>query len=32
MKTLEDIKPGHEVEVVKLKGQGTLRRHIMDMG
>ncbi|MCF0104585.1 MAG: ferrous iron transport protein A [Eggerthellaceae bacterium] len=32
MKTLEDIKPGQESEVIKLNGQGTLRRHIMDMG
>ena len=32
MKTLEDIKPGQEATVVKLQGQGTLRRHIMDLG
>ena len=32
MKTLEDIKTGQESEVIKLNGQGTLRRHIMDMG
>ena len=32
MKTLRDVKIGKTVKVVKLYGEGPLRRRIMDMG
>lgn len=32
MKTLKDVKIGGKVKVVKLHGEGALRRRIMDMG
>lgn len=32
MKTLKDIKVGSTVQVVKVHGEGALRRRIMDMG
>ena len=32
MKTLKDVKVGDTVTVVKLHGEGALRRRIMDMG
>ena len=32
MKTLRDAKVGQTVKVVKLHGEGALRRRIMDMG
>lgn len=32
MKTLKDVKIGHTVNVVKVHGEGALRRRIMDMG
>lgn len=32
MKTLRDIKPGESATVVKLHGEGAIRRRIMDMG
>ncbi len=32
MKTLKDIKVGHSARVVKLHGEGPVRRRIMDMG
>jgi ferrous iron transport protein A len=32
MKTLKDSKVGDSVKVVKLHGQGTVKRRIMDMG
>ena len=32
MKTLKDAKVGQTVEVVKLHGEGAVRRRIMDMG
>ncbi len=32
MKTLRDAKVGSTVKVVKLHGEGALRRRIMDMG
>ena len=32
MKTLKDVKVGQTVTVVKLHGEGALRRRIMDMG
>lgn len=32
MKSLREIKPGNTVTVVKLHGEGALRRRIMDMG
>ncbi len=32
MKTLKDIKVGHSGRVVKLHGEGPVRRRIMDMG
>ena len=32
MKTLKDIKIGESCEVVKLHGEGAIRRRIMDMG
>ena len=32
MKTLKDIKIGQRVKVIKLHGEGAVRRRIMDMG
>ena len=32
MKTLKDVKVGKTVKVVKLHGEGAIRRRIMDMG
>jgi ferrous iron transport protein A len=32
MQTLKEVKPGMTVCVVKLHGQGAVRRRIMDMG
>lgn len=32
MKTLKDAKPGDTVHVVKLRGEGAVKRRIMDMG
>jgi len=32
MKTLENALPGENVTVVKLEGEGAIRRRIMDMG
>lgn len=32
MKTLRDVKVGQTVRVVKLRGEGAVRRRIMDMG
>ena len=32
MKTLKDAKIGESVKVVKLHGEGAIRRRIMDMG
>lgn len=32
MKTLRDLKPGENAVVVKLHGEGALKRRIMDMG
>lgn len=32
MKTLKDVKIGQSARVVKLHGEGALRRRIMDMG
>ncbi len=32
MKTLKDVKVGDTVTVVKLHGEGALKRRIMDMG
>ena len=32
MQTLRDIKPGQKVKVVKLHGQGAIKKRIMDMG
>lgn len=32
MKTLKDVRIGHSARVVKLHGEGALRRRIMDMG
>lgn len=32
MRTLHDVKVGETVQVVKLHGEGALRRRIMDMG
>lgn len=32
MKTLKDVKPGETVYVVKLHGEGAVKRRIMDMG
>ena len=32
MKTLKDVKVGETVTVVKLHGQGPVKRRIMDMG
>ncbi len=32
MKTLKDGKPGQTVTVVKLHGEGAVKRRIMDMG
>ena len=32
MKTLRDVKTGETVKVIKLHGEGAIRRRIMDMG
>ncbi|MCP1111294.1 FeoA family protein [Ohessyouella blattaphilus] len=32
MDTLKDVRPGQSVSVVKLRGEGALKRRIMDMG
>lgn len=32
MKTLKEVKVGQTVKVVKLHGEGTVKRRIMDMG
>ena len=32
MKTLRDVAPGQSVTVVRLHGEGTTKRRIMDMG
>ena len=32
MKTLKDVKVGHSAVIVKVHGEGALRRRIMDMG
>ena len=32
MKTLRDVKTGETVKVIKLYGEGAIRRRIMDMG
>ncbi|NLT57815.1 MAG: ferrous iron transport protein A [Clostridiales bacterium] len=32
MRTLREVKPGQSATVVKLHGEGALRRRIMDMG
>ncbi|NCC68927.1 MAG: ferrous iron transport protein A, partial [Clostridia bacterium] len=32
MKTLRDVKIGQTATVVKLRGEGALKRRIMDMG
>ena len=32
MKTLKDIKVGETVKVIKLNGEGAVKRRIMDMG
>ena len=32
MKTLKDVKVGETVKVVKLHGEGAIKRRIMDMG
>ncbi|MBO6127321.1 MAG: ferrous iron transport protein A [Pseudobutyrivibrio sp.] len=32
MKTLKDVKVGETVKVVKLDGEGAVKRRIMDMG
>jgi len=32
MRTLKDVKCGEEVSVVKLHGEGAVKRRIMDMG
>ncbi len=32
MKTLKEIKVGHKAKVVKIHGEGAIKRRIMDMG
>ena len=32
METLKDVTPGQSAKVVKLEGQGAVKRRIMDMG
>ena len=32
MNTLKDVKTGHTVRVIKLHGDGAVKRRIMDMG
>ncbi|MDR3303946.1 MAG: ferrous iron transport protein A [Treponema sp.] len=32
MKTLKDVQPGQKVNVIKLHGEGALKRRLMDMG
>jgi len=32
MKTLKEIKPGENVKVLKIRGEGPIKRRIMEMG
>jgi ferrous iron transport protein A len=32
MNTLKDVKPGQNVTVLKIQGEGAVKRRIMDMG
>jgi len=32
MKTLKDIKPGNTVKVIKITGEGPVKRRVMEMG
>lgn len=32
MKTLKEVKIGQKAKVIKIKGEGAIRRRIMDMG
>ncbi len=32
MKTLREVRPGETVRILKINGEGALRRRIMDMG
>ena len=32
MRTLKDLKVGERTRVIKLHGEGAIKRHIMDMG
>lgn len=32
MRTLKQVRPGETVQVIKLNGEGALKRRIMDMG
>lgn len=32
MRTMRDVKVGETVKIVKLNGEGAVKRHIMDMG
>jgi len=32
MRTLDKVKPGEEVKIIKLNGESLLRRRIMEMG
>lgn len=32
MNTLKDVKPGQTVTVLKIQGEGAMKRRIMDMG
>lgn len=32
MNTLKDVKPGENVTVLKIQGEGAVKRRIMDMG
>ena len=32
MRTLRDVKCGETVKVIKLHGEGAVKRHLMDMG
>ncbi len=32
MRTLKEVRPGEEVRVARVNGEGALRRRIMDMG
>ena len=32
MKTIDSLKPGESAEIIEVKGTGSLRHHLLDMG